>query len=98
MNTTELNMERIRTDLKRIVRDSEALLHDSGEVLGDKAREAHARLAETLESAKSLCGRMNEKAREQLQTTDRVIRQHPYKSIGIAAGIGLLVGILATRK
>jgi hypothetical protein len=33
MNATELNTERVMTDLKRIVRDSEALLHDSGEAL-----------------------------------------------------------------
>jgi len=27
-----------------------------------------------------------------------VIRTHPYKSIGVAFGIGLLIGVLVTRK
>jgi ElaB/YqjD/DUF883 family membrane-anchored ribosome-binding protein len=98
MNATELNTERVMTDLKRIVRDSEALLHDTGEAVGDKARETQARLAETLESAKALCGRLNEKAQKSLNTADQAVRRHPYESIGIAAGVGVLIGVLLTRK
>jgi len=98
MNTAELNSERVITDLKRIVRDSESLLKDSGEALGDKAREARVRLAETLESAKATCRKLEEKAIEGLKATDKVIREHPYQSIGLAAAVGLLIGVLVTRK
>ena len=98
MNATELNTERVITDLKRIVRDSEALLHDSGEALGDKARETRVRLTETLESAKATCRRLEEKAMQGAEATDQVIRKHPYQSIGIAAAVGLLIGMLVNRK
>ena len=98
MNATELNAERVVTDLKRIVRDSEALLHDSGEALGDKARETRVRLTETLESAKALCEQLEEKAIQGAKAADQVIREHPYQSIGIAAAVGLLIGVLVTRK
>ena len=98
MNATELNTERVVTDLKRIVRDSEALLHDSGEALGDKARETRVRLTETLESAKAICGQLEEKAIQGAKAADQLIRKHPYQSIGIAAAVGLLIGVLVTRK
>lgn len=98
MNASELNTERVITDLKRIVRDSESLLQDAGEALGDKARETRVRLAETLESAKATCRRLEEKAIEGVRATDKVIREHPYPSIGLAAALGLLIGVLVTRK
>ncbi|MCI0535636.1 MAG: hypothetical protein L0Z50_10455 [Verrucomicrobiales bacterium] len=98
MNATELNAERVITDLKRIVRDSEALLHDSGEALGDKAKETRVRLAETVELAKATCQRLEEKAVQGLKAANQVVREHPYESIGIAAAVGLLIGVLVARK
>lgn len=98
MNATELNTDRVIADLKRIVRDSEALLHDSADVLDEKGRETKARLVEAIESAKVTCRRLEERAIEGVRATDRVIREHPYQSIGIAAAVGLLIGVLVARK
>ena len=98
MNTNEASTDKILTDLKRVVRDSEELLADSAGVLGEKARELRERLGRSLESAKATCQSLQDKAVESAKATDKVIRDHPYQSIGIAFGIGLLVGVLATRK
>jgi len=85
-------------DLKRVVRDSEDLLQDSAEVIGEKAHELRERLALTLESAKVTCRRLEEKAKQGAKATDKVIRNHPYQSIGIAVGIGVLIGVLVARR
>ena len=98
MSTAEVNTERVIADLKRIIRDSEALLHDSAEVVGDKAREGRERLAEIVESAKATCHRLEGRVIEGAKAADHVIRDHPYQSIGIAAAVGLLIGVLVTRK
>jgi len=37
-------------------------------------------------------------ARKRAKAADRVIRDHPYQTIGIAFGLGLLIGVLARRK
>ena len=37
-------------------------------------------------------------AKAAAKRADTVIRDHPYESIGIAFGIGLLVGVLVKRK
>jgi ElaB/YqjD/DUF883 family membrane-anchored ribosome-binding protein len=55
-------------------------------------------LAAALEAAKETRRRIEQRAREGLQTTDRVVREHPYQSIGIAFGVGLLIGVLVNRK
>jgi len=98
MTTKPEASERLVNDLKRVVHDSQELLHDSAAVAGEKAHELRERLAETLEAAKDTCRRLEEKAREGARATDKVIREHPYQSIGIAFGLGVLIGVLVTRK
>src|SRR5262245_48594199 len=98
MDANEASTEKVVTDLKRVVSDSEELLKDSAGAVGEKAREMRERLAQTLESAKVACRRLEEKAIEGAKATDKVIREHPYQSIGLAFGIGLLIGVLVTRK
>jgi len=99
-NTTEqdVTMGKLIQDFKVVVHDAESLLKASAGDLGDKAREARARLAASLESAKGSFHKVEEKAIAGSKATDKVIRDHPYQSIGIAFGVGLLIGVLVTRK
>ena len=64
-------------------------------VQGPAARE---RLAAALESAKETRRRLEERAVAGARATDRAIRDHPYESIGVAFGIGMLFGILVNRR
>ena len=98
MTANEVSTDKLVTDLKRVVRDSEELLKDSAGAVGEKAGDVRERLSQTLESAKATCRRLEEKAIEGAKATDKVIRTHPYESIGVAFGIGLLIGVLVTRK
>ena len=98
MSTAELNTDRLVTDLKRVVQDSQELLHATAGAVGEKATEARGRLVQALESAKRTCSSLEEKAVESAKAADKVVREHPYQSIGVAFGIGLLIGVLVTRK
>ena len=98
MNAAEVNTDKLVTDLKRIVTDSQELLHDSKDLAGEKAHEVRERLTDAMESAKRACRRLEEKAIEGAKAADRTIRDHPYQSIGVAFGLGLLIGVLVTRK
>ena len=97
MTANAEHTEKLITDLKHVVRDSEELLQDSAGAVGKKAHELRQRLSHTLESAKETCKRLQDKTRETAQAGDKVIRDHPYQSIGLAFGIGVLIGLL-TRK
>ena len=98
MSANELNTDKIVADLKRVVRDSEELLQATAGAAGDKVQEVRERLTDALETAKRNCHRLEEKAVEGAKAADRVVREHPYQSIGVAFGIGLLIGVLVTRK
>jgi len=51
-----------------------------------------------LNELKVLFQRAEEKAIEQAKVADKVIRENPYPTIGIAFGLGLLLGIAFSRK
>ena len=94
----EVTMSKLVQDFKLVVRDAESLLKASASELGEKAREARTRLAASLEGAKANFHKVEERAIAGAKATDEVIREHPYQSIGIAFGVGLLVGVLVARK
>jgi ElaB/YqjD/DUF883 family membrane-anchored ribosome-binding protein len=97
MTTQEAN-ERVAGDLKTVVRDAEELMNATAGQAGEKVSEMRSRLAAAVESAKATCQRLEEKAVAAAKATDHVIREHPYESIGIAFGVGLLIGVLVSRK
>ena len=96
--TNEANMEKIVTDLKVLSRDAEAVLQATAGQAGDKMSELRARLASALESAKGTYKRMEERTVAGAKVADQTIRAHPYESIGVAFGVGLLIGVLVGRR
>jgi ElaB/YqjD/DUF883 family membrane-anchored ribosome-binding protein len=99
MNTdTELANERLTSDLKTVVHDAEELMQATAGQAGEKVTQARGRLSAAIESAKATCQRWEEKTVAAAKATDKTIRAHPYESIGIAFGLGLLVGVLVARK
>jgi ElaB/YqjD/DUF883 family membrane-anchored ribosome-binding protein len=94
----EVTKEKLKNDLRVLVHDAEDLMKVTASDLGEKAREARAKLTATLESAKATCKRLEEKTIATAKAADHVIREHPYQSIGIAFGLGLLIGVLVNRK
>ena len=96
--TNEESMEKLVTDLKNLSRDAEAVLQATAGEAGDKINELRSRLASALDSAKVVLERIEEKAVEGAKAADKTIREHPYESIGIAFGVGLLIGVLVARR
>ncbi len=41
--------------------------------------------------------RAGQKARERVQAADKVVRDHPYKTIGITLCLGIVIGAFAHR-
>ena len=78
--------------------DIEAIMKSTAGDMGEKATELRAKLAHALEKAQAAAGRVEDKAIAGAKAADKVIRNHPYESIGVAFGIGILIGVLITRK
>ncbi|MCU0786164.1 MAG: DUF883 family protein [Verrucomicrobia bacterium] len=96
--TTFQAKDRLNGDLKLVMRDAEDLLKATAGTAGDKLSKVRERLASTLESTKATCGRLQDQTVRAAKATDGVIRAHPYESLGIALGFGLLIGVLVARR
>ena len=94
--------DQVMQDLQALVRDAESLLKSTASDTGGKAAEARKRIAAALERARASCAELRdsgvESARQAAVKTDETIRAHPYESIGIALGVGVLIGALWQRR
>ncbi len=78
-------------ELRSVIANAEELLRATADQAGPKVQEARARAEESLRSARD---RLEGAGRE----LDTQVRAHPWAAVGVAAGIGLIVGILLSRK
>ena len=69
----------------------------SNRVETDKG-EFRTKVENVIEKAKQACERLQNQTATAAKTTDEAVREHPYQAIGIAFGVGLLIGLLAMRS
>lgn len=100
--TNDVTTETLVEDLKTVMHDAEALLKATSAQTGEKIQEVRARAEESLRQAKVRVTEVEEEAlrrtRELADATEEYVRENPWQSIGIAAGIGLVLGILISRR
>ena len=94
--------EKLVADLKLVIADADELLRATASQAGEKVGELRIRMQENLSSARLKLAdaeaALKEKSREVARVTDDYVHDHPWKSIGVAAGVGLLVGLLIGRR
>ena len=95
---TDVTFDKLAGDFKVVVHDAEALLKATAGEVGEKARDARARLSASLQNCKASLHKLEEKAVAGAKVADQAIREHPYQSIGLAFGVGLLIGVLVGRR
>ena len=90
--------EQLARELREMAREAEELARAAEEDMLEKSRALQDRLAGIVESARSTCKEIEAQAVAGAKATDRVIREYPYYAMGVAVGLGLLVGMLVKRK
>jgi len=90
------------SDVKALVRDAQSMLTAAAALTGDKAEELRSRGMELLDRALGRAGRYQdaalEKGRELAHEADIYVKDNPYRTLAVAAGIGVLLGVLLSRK
>ena len=98
VQTTDVTLRKLVDDFKVVCQDAEALARVTAGDLGDKVREARTRLNSSLESARHNFEHLQAQAAEKAKQADEVIRTHPYESVGVAFGVGVLLGAVLGRR
>ena len=96
-----VSKEKLMQDLRMVVADAEELLRATASQAGEKVAAARERITghlaaakERLEDAEAL---MIEKTKAAAHATDEYVHDHPWNAVGIAAGVGFLIGVLISR-
>ena len=94
--------EKLVADLKVVVSDAEELLAATASQTGEKIAELRERMQTNLRLARIKLAdaeaAVRESTRQMAKATDHYVHENPWKAIGIAAGAGLLVGMLIGRR
>jgi hypothetical protein len=103
MNTkTDVSTEKIAADLKLLVADTEELLRATAGEASEKARSARERIGASLATAKAKLADIEhtvlEKTKYAARATDEYVHENPWQAIGVAAGVGFLLGMLISRR
>ena len=99
---TPANKEKLVADLRIVIADAEEILRATAGAAGEKVAEMREKIEVRLRDAKLRMADAEavlvDKAKAAATATDDFVHDHPWKAVGIAAGAGLLLGVLIGRR
>ena len=95
---TDTNGNSIKESAQNIADDTRQLLAATADIAEEQVVHARNRLTAALAAAKDTYVAVQKKAVEGAKATDQAIHDKPYHAMGIAFGIGALVGYLIARR
>jgi ElaB/YqjD/DUF883 family membrane-anchored ribosome-binding protein len=99
---TAAHKEKLMADLRVVIADAEDILRITADQAGEGLADVRGRMQLRLAQAKADLAHLQEvavaKARAAGQAADQYVHENPWRAIGVAAGFGLLVGLLISRR
>jgi ElaB/YqjD/DUF883 family membrane-anchored ribosome-binding protein len=99
---TDVTREKLISDFKVVLADAEELLKATAAQTGDKATELREKVTEHLKRAKFRLQEEQEKVvtrtKEVANATDDYVHENPWQAVGVAAGVGFLLGLVIGRS
>ena len=99
---TEVTKDKLAADLRVVIADAEELLRATASQAGDKVAAARVKIQESLDVANGKLSRVSEvgvdKAKEAARATDDFVHEHPWKAVGVGAALGVILGMLISRR
>lgn len=98
----QINSENLIGDFKALMADAEDLIkatasHEDGALSAIRSKALDA-LNNAKESLSSVEGTVSEKAKVVAERADDFVHRNPWEAVGVAAGLGLLIGLFIRRR
>lgn len=98
----DISKEQLTNDFKVVLADAEALLKATADQGGDKVAEIRARVEDSISNVKNRIAETQEaliaQTRAAAKATDVYVHDNPWNAVGVAAGVGFVIGWLAGRR
>lgn len=102
METTNETGSKLMGNLKTIIQDAEKMLENSAQQGSESFQKAKEKFESTLADAKFAMRELEDivisKAKNAAVCTTEYAKEHPWHAVGVAAMVGILVGVLIGRK
>lgn len=102
MNENPVTREKFVQDMRSVITDAEELLRATANQAGEKIGVARERIQDSIHQAKVKLAEaeavVSERARQAARYTDEYVHENPWHAIGVAAGIGLVLGLILARR
>jgi ElaB/YqjD/DUF883 family membrane-anchored ribosome-binding protein len=96
------NKEKLIDDVRVVIADAEELLRITASQAGEGAAALRGRIESGLKKARVDLAQLQDaamvKAKAAGRATDDFVHDNPWKAVGVASGIGLVVGLLIGRR
>ncbi len=97
----EATKEKLVSDFKVLVGDAEELLKATANQAGEKVTLARKRIEQSLEDGKKTLTEAEDilldKTKDAAKAAEIYVRENPWSAVGIAAGIGVILGLIIRR-
>ena len=94
--------QKLMRDLQTVIDDAESLLKGAEFPSSEAFQTAKDRFERTIKNARDEIVRLEKlvvhKTKEAVQVTDEYVQDHPWQAVGLGAAVGLVVGLLISRK
>ena len=97
-----VSRDKLVQDLKIVIADAEDLLRATASTAGEKVVAAREKVQSSLDRAKVKLAEVEDviidSGKQAARATDEYVRDNPWRAVGIAAGIGVIIGMLISRR
>jgi ElaB/YqjD/DUF883 family membrane-anchored ribosome-binding protein len=96
------NRDKFVQDMRMVISDAEELLRATANQAGEKIGVARDRIQDSLHQAKVKLAEaeavLKDRGVQAARYTDQYVHENPWPAIGVAAVIGIVLGLLITRR
>lgn len=94
--------DELLAEFQALVSDTEKLLQSSADLAGAEAEQMRDQIHSSLKRAREAIYSTKDSLRDQskaaVDATEDYVGDHPWQAVGIAAGVGFLLGLLVSRR
>lgn len=99
---TSVSQDQLLEEFQALVSDTERLLQHSASLAGDQAEVLREQIRSSLGRARNTLHNSEDalqiRGKAALDATEGYVQSHPWQTLGVAAAIGLLLGMLTSRR
>jgi len=99
---TTVTKDKLIEDLKIVIADAEDLLRATASQAGEKISAAREKVQDSLDRARAGLGNIEDvvmdTGKQVARATDEYVQANPWQAVGIAAAVGLVIGLLISKR